>query len=288
MTSAAAGRLRKSETDALCKLRVNWDRFEQRVGVLQVVEKYSWHFTCRDVQLNGLRQELLNPTAHQRNILLDFAQAPTLPIGPKQASQWWYANARFSVSCLGFYVFGEGAPAAGKYYMYLSRVLDHTPWYAIAALDHLNEQLPPMGGAYVIGVPLQAHASEWGGGLGSCVLTPPNGPRSGRDHPGTFQARLCQHICNMPVWMSRILSDILRDGCSSVLVAGHHQHKAEPARRRRSCGQTLACIFAVTECGHTGCIMCPLHAAMRLPTTAPRAGMVRPGSMASLAGDRGG
>lgn len=35
----------------------------------------------------------------------------------------------------------------GTYYMFLSDVLDHTPWYVIAALDHLNSILPEMGDA---------------------------------------------------------------------------------------------------------------------------------------------
>ena len=144
--SRKAAQLHQRETNALCTLTIKWGRFEDghRVGILQVVEHYCWHFTCRDSQTGALRRELLQPAPGRRNILLDFAQSPTLPVGPKQSSRWWFAPSRFSVSCLGFYVWGDGLPPGGQYVMFLSRVMDHTPWYVVAALDHLNTYLPPM------------------------------------------------------------------------------------------------------------------------------------------------
>ena len=47
----------------------------------------------------------------------------------------------FSVSCLGLYVWGEGLPDEGKYFMYLSRVMDHTPWYVIAVMEDIAKRL---------------------------------------------------------------------------------------------------------------------------------------------------
>lgn len=42
--------LHQKESDVLCTLSIQWSRFgEKRVAVLHVVEKYAWHFTCRDV-----------------------------------------------------------------------------------------------------------------------------------------------------------------------------------------------------------------------------------------------
>jgi hypothetical protein len=123
-------------------LKRKYERLKEQVGVLGLVEGTHWHFTVRDVQRAAFRQDTANPKPGWRYFLMDFAQSPTLPLGPIEGSKWWFATARFSVCCLGFHVWGEGLGPEGKYFMYLSRVMDHTPWFVIAALGDLLGRLP--------------------------------------------------------------------------------------------------------------------------------------------------
>ena len=133
--------LHECEAAVLHSFRSTWPRVDQAIGLVDIVKHNHWHFTCRDAARTAYRQEMYSPIAGQRNFLIDFSQSPTLPVGPRQAGTWWFAPARLSISCLGVYIWGESVPKEGIYFMYMSRVMDHTPWYVIAVLDDVVKRL---------------------------------------------------------------------------------------------------------------------------------------------------
>ena len=140
-------KLHELETWVKNNLSRKWDRIGgdhvPEIGLITVVKMNAWHFTVRDYQRDGFRGATLRPKPGKRYYLCDFAQSPTLPLGPKQGGTWWFAPARFSYTVFGVHVWGAGMPAGGIYYLYLSRVMDHTPTYVIAVLEDLRARLPP-------------------------------------------------------------------------------------------------------------------------------------------------
>ena len=75
-------------------------------------------------------------------------------LGPSflKRSRWWFAGSRFSLTCLGLYVWGVGLPPSGKYIMYLSDMMDHTPWFVVAVLEDVATRLGHVGTSCWIGV----------------------------------------------------------------------------------------------------------------------------------------
>eukprot|EP00974_Lingulodinium_polyedra_P035325 3391383-Lingulodinium_polyedra.AAC.1 len=50
----------------------------------------------------------------------------TLPLSGKEMGAYWYAHARLACSTLSALTWGASCPAAGKWWTYLSRVLEKT------------------------------------------------------------------------------------------------------------------------------------------------------------------
>jgi hypothetical protein len=63
----------------------------------------------------------------------------TLPIGPAEESEWWWATARQGFTTLGFFIsyLGEDGTHKLEYVFYVSKILDHTSLFAALALRDL-------------------------------------------------------------------------------------------------------------------------------------------------------
>ena len=61
----------------------------------------------------------------------------TLPVGPVEVSSVWYAQSRLAYSTLGFHIWAEGVE---EMHTVLSRVMEKTVAYSMAALWHVLEQ----------------------------------------------------------------------------------------------------------------------------------------------------
>ena len=113
-----------------------------KVGLLDVICMHQAHFTHRD-SYQDVRQKCdEEPEADTLYYQMDFLQHRTLPIGPEEGGEWWYANARLSVTLLVIYVWGRGVE--GTYHTYASHCLEQTPEFTVACLRDLHEKI---GGA---------------------------------------------------------------------------------------------------------------------------------------------
>ena len=72
---------------------------------------------------------------------LDFGQSRTLPLGPVEGGNWFYAPARQQVNLLGYYVWGCGMDKP-TYVTFLSNILEHDSSYVEAAYEALFKLLP--------------------------------------------------------------------------------------------------------------------------------------------------
>ena len=61
----------------------------------------------------------------------------TLPRGPRESSNTWYANARLAFGTLVFFVWGQNMRATGTWTSCLSRCLEKGALYSIACLKHI-------------------------------------------------------------------------------------------------------------------------------------------------------
>ena len=144
--SAQLFRVHETEAKVLHQLKRNWAQMKEKASLLKVVTSFGWHFTCRDRQRAQYAEDVSHPQPGTTYIHLDFAMNRTLPLGDREGGRWWYAGSRTSITHLGVYVWGEGAPA-GRYFSYMSEVMDHTPDMVIAIMTDLFQRLGTMSAA---------------------------------------------------------------------------------------------------------------------------------------------
>ena len=125
------------------ELRTEWSQAkEMKVGLLDVLGMHQWHFTLRDAYQD--ERDRLEETPEEQTIYyqMDFLEHKTLPLGPDEGGQWWYANARLGVTLLVIYVWGIGLTPT--HHAYCSHTMDQTPEFVVACLQDLHKKI---GGA---------------------------------------------------------------------------------------------------------------------------------------------
>lgn len=129
--------LHQAEADAAADLR----RME---STLQSCEH---HFHSVRRQHSHREEMLTSPVAGELDIQLDFMENMTLPLGPEEVQDWFWATARESVTTLGFFVsfLDSRGVHHQQYYHYISDILDHTSLYAVTALTDLLSRLVELG-----------------------------------------------------------------------------------------------------------------------------------------------
>ena len=107
-------------------------------------------FRVRDTQSGGFEEAVTANVGALDAILgpgkthfywLDFGQSRTLPLGPVEGGNWFYAPARQQVNLLGYYVWGCGMDKP-TYVTFLSNILEHDSSYVEAAYEALFKLLP--------------------------------------------------------------------------------------------------------------------------------------------------
>ena len=112
-------------------------------GLLDILKMHQLHFTYRD-SFQDLREACADkPGESTLYYHMDFLQHRTLPIGPEEGGEWWYANARLSVTLLVIYVWA--ADLKPVYYTYCSHCLEQTPEFTVACLMDLQTRLGGVG-----------------------------------------------------------------------------------------------------------------------------------------------
>jgi hypothetical protein len=97
------------ETIARLRLRVyaikyeilqNWKKMDTKIGMLEVVQIYQLHFTLRDTVQELYEKACDDPSESTLYWHMDYLEHKSVPIGPDEAGNWWYANAREGVYLL--------------------------------------------------------------------------------------------------------------------------------------------------------------------------------------------
>ena len=94
--------VKEAEVWAHGRLAAQWDLVEGDVGgektsMLDVMQWYGWHFTCRDVQKREYKKACNATPPGYMGVHIDFGQTRTLPVGPKEGGRWWY-GLHFAIS----------------------------------------------------------------------------------------------------------------------------------------------------------------------------------------------
>ena len=82
------------EARILHELRTDWNGVDDTIGLLPVVEAHAFHWLLRDRHKDLLVSHWDTPLEGVAYIQADFKQHVTLPVGPSERGDWWYANAR--------------------------------------------------------------------------------------------------------------------------------------------------------------------------------------------------
>jgi len=131
---AAAGREHLEATEARAIKEVE-------ESMLPLVTEWGHHFTLRDDIQGVLQAQYRAPEKGTLYLIYDHKELLTLPIGPAEVGEQWYANARLGVGICGFYLWGESLDERGEWYLYCSRVLEHNSEYTMALVWDLFERI---------------------------------------------------------------------------------------------------------------------------------------------------
>lgn len=106
-----------------------------KVGMLDIIRMHELHFTLRDSSQEARKSAEENPEEDELYWQMDFLQHRTLPIGPDEGGDWWYAYARLQVTILVVMVWSKTMEPC--FHVYCSHCLDQSPAFVVACLDDL-------------------------------------------------------------------------------------------------------------------------------------------------------
>jgi hypothetical protein len=106
-------------------------------GLIAAHHGHEWHFSCRDRQGDAHREMYRNPREGEVHIQIDFSENLTLPVGPSESQEWFFAGSRVSVSCLAAVCWRKGMRP--RTIVYMSDILEKTPRLVCSILQALLE-----------------------------------------------------------------------------------------------------------------------------------------------------
>ena len=142
LSAKTAEALRTEIARILWEIRGDWPKVDMKVGMEEVLQMHQLHFTVRDAYQDMRYAADDTPEDGTLYYQMDFLEHRTLPLGPDEGGEWWYANARLSVTLLVICVWGRDR--APTYHTYASHCLEQTSEFAVSCLIDLQKRL---GGA---------------------------------------------------------------------------------------------------------------------------------------------
>ena len=112
-------------------------------GWLDQLRWFSWHWTTRDRQNDAYEAVADNPPEDEIELQMDFKEKVNLPVGPREGGKWWYAGSRMTYQVWTCYVKRRGRKPL--YATYVSTVLECTPLFVVAMLEHFLASLRGTG-----------------------------------------------------------------------------------------------------------------------------------------------
>ena len=118
--------LKEAEAAACCAL----------AKYIDIIQACAHHFGT--VRRQHEQRELLERNLARNVVLvqLDYMENTSLPLGPEEAGDWYWATSREAVTTLGFYVVcWRDSVVRKEYYHYISQVLNHDSAHATGCLS---------------------------------------------------------------------------------------------------------------------------------------------------------
>ena len=136
-----AGELHSAEAAVAHELRTKWSKVSDQtsIGLLPLLQMHSLHFAIRDRSKDINTEHRLHPADGTIYFQLDFKEHDTLPVGPEETGDFWYANARLGITVLGICVWS--AVSGPTYHTYCSTVSEQSGLFAVACLQDLLSKL---------------------------------------------------------------------------------------------------------------------------------------------------
>ena len=108
--------------------------------------EHHWHSLRR--QHDASEKLIADPPPGMLYVCFDFKENDTIPKGPAEGGDWYWANAREQIATLGFFVCcrADSGALRRSYFHYVSGVMDHTCLFTVAALKDLLSRVH--GGTY--------------------------------------------------------------------------------------------------------------------------------------------
>ena len=107
--------------------------------MLDVVSMHQLHFTLRDAVKDFFWKCHDEPCEGSFYYQMDFLEHKTLPMGPDESSDWWYATNVLGLTVLVIYVWSKGKVPA--FHVYCSHCRDQSAAFVIACLRDLHNKL---------------------------------------------------------------------------------------------------------------------------------------------------
>ena len=101
------------------------------------------HFSARDAHLHLQHECVDHPGDGDFNIQIDFGEHDSVPMGPEERGDWWYAHSRLGISVFVAMAWASDLPMEG--HCFFSTVSEPSSLYAIARLLHLITSRCPAG-----------------------------------------------------------------------------------------------------------------------------------------------
>ena len=136
-----AGERHATEAEIATEIRNKWNKLAdlECVGLLPLVQMHGLHFAIRDRSKEINTEHRLHPADGTLYFQIDFKEHDSLPVGPEESGDYWYAHARLGVTILRICV--SSIAAGTTYHTYCSTVSEQSGLFTVACLLDLFAKL---------------------------------------------------------------------------------------------------------------------------------------------------
>ena len=103
--------------------------------MVDIAKSHAYRWLVRDTHKKLLLDMWDGAPENECCVQMDFKQHVTLPVGPVEEGNWWYAHARLAITVLTLIFWGHGTPKT--YYTYCSHTLDQSSRYVVACFQDM-------------------------------------------------------------------------------------------------------------------------------------------------------
>ena len=107
----------------------------------ETIDVFDFHFSLKKRVRDAFQAQLDNPREGFTYVVMDFQELGTLPIGPNEVGDLWYANNRLGYTTFTAMVWGAAFEGKRHFFTYITRVVERTTTFTVALLQDLVTRL---------------------------------------------------------------------------------------------------------------------------------------------------